>query len=49
MVVRGCITDDQEEQDLITVFYYEEVFAFLAVCGMDDEGFYAEAGLPGAE
>lgn len=24
----------------LTVFYCEEVFAFLAGCGMDDEGFY---------
>ncbi|WP_185957713.1 hypothetical protein [Tepidiphilus olei] len=24
----------------LTVFYCEEVFAFLAVCGMEDEGFY---------
>jgi hypothetical protein len=24
----------------LTVFYCEEVFAFLAGCGMDDEGFF---------
>lgn len=24
----------------LTVFYCEEVFAFVAVCGMDDEGFF---------
>ncbi len=29
------------EHGFRTVFYCEEVFDFLAGCGMDDEGFYA--------